>query len=142
MAFRVSTMDQSLAALDRQLANVRGGAVAAVERFRADAAALRFHLRDPGDRAPIVVILGGTGTGKSTVLNRLLDADVSAASFRRTFTAGAIAIVDHVGRLPADWLGIPHATADTLPARGEADRLIVVERDHELTKNVALVDTP
>ena len=60
--------------------------------FSADAAALRFHLRDPGDRPPIVAIFGGTGTGKSTILNRLLGSDISAASFRRTYTAGAIAV--------------------------------------------------
>src|SRR3954464_9912746 len=95
--------------LDRQLSDLNGGAVAAaIERHRADAAAIRFHLRDPGDRPLVVTILGGTGTGKSTVVNRLLVADISAESFKRTFTAGAIAAVDRQDRLPSDWLGIPH----------------------------------
>src|SRR5215213_8590033 len=128
MALRASTIDSAIATLDQQLSRVGGGEVKdAVVRFRADATALRFHLRDAGDRPAIIVILGGTGTGKSTVLNRLLGADVSAASYRRTFTAGAIAIVSSPGQLPSDWLGIPHSRAEQLPARGEADRLIVVQ---------------
>jgi len=143
MALRISTIDAAVAELDRQLSDVAGGAIAAaIERFRADAAALRFHLRDPGKRPMIVVILGGTGTGKSTVLNRLTNAEVSAASFRRTFTAGAIAIVDQMGQLPEDWLGVPHAQAAQRPARGEADRLIVVPHGSDLTRAVTLVDTP
>src|SRR5690349_17700546 len=68
----------------------------AVERWRADAEALRFHLRgvlSPEQRPPIIAVIGGTGTGKSTLVNRLLGRAVSAASFRRTFTAGPVAIV-------------------------------------------------
>ena len=66
----------------------------------------------------ITAILGGTGTGKSTLVNRLLDANLSAASFRRTFTAGPVAIVAATSSLPVGWLGVPHdpaAQAD-LPA--------------------------
>jgi len=143
MASQTRKIDAALVALDGQISEVAGGLVAAaIERHRADFAALRFHLRDAGDRPMIVAILGGTGTGKSTIVNRLLGADVSAASFRRTFTAGVIAIVDQTRRLPDDWLGLPHATAEALPARGEADRLVVVEHANELTRSVVLADTP
>ena len=38
-----------------------------------------------------IAILGGTGTGKSTILNRLVRHDLSAANYRRTFTAGPVA---------------------------------------------------
>jgi hypothetical protein len=144
-ALRASTIDATLAALDQQLRAVpaAGGAVAAaVERFRADAAALLFHLRDRGDRPPIVVILGGTGTGKSTLINRLLDADVTAASFRRTFTAGAIAIAAARHNVPRDWLAVEHVAAPSLTAKGEADRLIVVAHESDLTRRATLVDTP
>jgi hypothetical protein len=149
MALRPSTLDASLDALDQQLAALpagsSGGAVAgAIARFRADAAALRFHLRDPGDRPPIVAILGGTGTGKSTILNRLVRHDLSAANFRRTFTAGAIAVPWRRTNVPHDWLGVKQATLDAeqLPARGEADRLLVVPFDSELTRFATPVDTP
>lgn len=147
MALRTSSLDASLRALDDQLSAVaNGGAVSgAVERFRADAAALRFHLRDRGsDRPPIVAIIGGTGTGKSTILNRLIGSDVSAASFRRTYTAGAIAVAAKRANLPDDWLGVAHQDVDPAqrPARGEADRLLVVEHVADLTHHATLVDTP
>jgi hypothetical protein len=145
MPLRTSSLDASLGALDQQLSALRGssGSVTpAIDRFRADAAALRFHLRDPGDRPPIVAIFGGTGTGKSTILNRLLNSDISAASFRRTYTAGAIAVSSQRGNLPPDWLGVKHEVTDQRPARGEADRLNVIIHDADLTKRATLVDTP
>lgn len=146
MALRSSTLEASLESLDEQLAGIgtRGTVADAVERVRADGSALRFHLRTAGDRPPIVAILGGTGTGKSTLLNRLLGEDLSAASFRRTFTAGAIAVTAQRANIPAEWLGVAHepAAAENLPARGQADRLIIVTFDSEITRRATLVDTP
>src|SRR4051812_22088584 len=103
---RVQRVDALLAAMLPALsANLR----TAIDRWRADAAALRFHLnRRPGAGPILVTILGGTGTGKSTLVNRLLGADVSAASFRRTFTAGPIAIAKTSNALPDRWLGVGH----------------------------------
>src|SRR5688572_18306063 len=102
----------------------------AIERFSADLAATRFHFtRDVTKRTPMILaVLGGTGTGKSTIVNRLLDAEASpltAASFRRTFTAGPVAIVHESNRLPERWLNIDHASIDRahVPARGRADAL-------------------
>src|SRR5689334_9698544 len=146
MALRTSTLDSSLDALDRQLGALvaRGTIATAVARLRADAAALRFHLRDPGERPPIIAILGGTGTGKSTILNRLVRQDLSAANFRRTYTAGAIAVPWTRSNVPHDWLGVAQSTlhAEHLPARGEAERLLVVSFDSEVTRFATLVDTP
>ena len=94
MAWRTDSLEARVGKVDDELATLRTiGAdpaiTTAVARWRADAAALRFHLRDAGRPPRVVAILGGTGTGKSTLVNRLLGANVSAASFRRTFTAGA-----------------------------------------------------
>src|SRR5688572_6690991 len=76
------------------------------ERVRSDLSAAMFHLsRQPNDK-PIVAIIGGTGTGKSTIVNRLLDADLSATSFRRTFTAGPVAITRD--ELPSTFAALPH----------------------------------
>ena len=56
----------------------------------------------------LVAILGGTGTGKSTLVNRLLGANLTATSFRRTFTSGAVAITADEKNLPERWLAIEH----------------------------------
>ena len=96
--------------------------------FLSDAAALRFHLAE-NFRPVILALLGGTGTGKSTLTNRLLGTGVTATSFRRTFTAGPVAITPEPNPLPDSFLGWPHrlATAPAdLPAKGEADLLTIV----------------
>src|SRR5580698_1967757 len=90
LAVPLERLDAAVLAL---LSGLAPRAVAPVERWRTDAAALRFHLRQTTDWPAITVVLGGTGTGKSTLVNRLVGADVTAASFRRTFTAGPVAVV-------------------------------------------------
>ncbi|HEV2292998.1 MAG TPA: GTPase domain-containing protein [Tepidisphaeraceae bacterium] len=148
MAWRSESIESRLLGLDKELAGLHlpsGSPVAgALARWRADAAALRFHLRDAGERPRVIGILGGTGTGKSTLVNRLLNANLSAASFRRTYTAGAVAIAHGPKGVPSHWLGVEHAVADAddLPARGEQDRLIIVPAEQELTRHVTLIDTP
>lgn len=137
-AARVSALlddtEQQLRALTNQ----------AVERTLADLQATRFHLLPRKTSVPVVVILGGTGTGKSTLLNRLLDRTVSATSFRRTFTAGAVAVAGSADSVPDRWLGLdPHLVADEqLPARGEIDRLDIVVSNGQLTSAATVVDTP
>ena len=124
--------DSTLAAIDAALGKSSwrsGTRVASIDRFRADLQAIRFHLkRSSHSPTALIAILGGTGTGKSTLLNRLLGADVAAASFRRTFTAGAIAVTCDASRIPKQWPGVEHCSADTsqLPSRGQADRLTPV----------------
>jgi hypothetical protein len=116
----------------------------ALDRWRGDCAATSFHLARQESRPLIVAILGGTGTGKSTLVNRLLDANLSAASFRRTFTAGPVAIAQSASAVPQTWLGLPHnlANESEIPARGQTDALIIVEAKNDLLNKITLVDTP
>jgi energy-coupling factor transporter ATP-binding protein EcfA2 len=146
---RIEKLDTPLARLDALLAAAVAGAGAAArgaaQRWRADAAALRFHLnRRAKAGAALVAVLGGTGTGKSTLVNRLLGANVSAASFRRTFTSGAVAVARRAGDVPDGWLGIDHVRADgaDLPVRGQIGTLLVVEAPPESSPDVVLIDTP
>ena len=112
----------------------------AADRVRSDLAAAAFHLsRSPNDR-PIVALIGGTGTGKSTLVNRLLGAELTVASFKRTFTAGPIAI--GAAPPPMGFASLPHVAADTVPARGQSDRLTIVTHDHPLLASHTIVDTP
>jgi hypothetical protein len=124
-----SILDQRLAALQEALASLPAGLGIPLPRFLSDAAALRFHLAEDSRPPVVLALLGGTGTGKSTLTNRLLGTGVSATSFRRTFTAGPVAITPEPNPLPDSFLGWPHhvvaGTAD-LPAKGEPDRLTVV----------------
>ena len=155
MAAPLDKLDPLLARLDAMLVaaapNLSGAARAAADRWRTDAAAARFHLsrantRRPGP--PLLAIVGGTGTGKSTLVNRLLGKNVSAASFRRTFTSGAVAIASDARRVPEGWLGVEHvlATEAELPARGRQGALIVVTAapagDATSPDFPVLVDTP
>jgi hypothetical protein len=122
----------------------RIGAVGgALNRVAADVAATRFHLASPAAK-PILAIVGGTGTGKSTLLNRLFAAELSAASFRRTFTSGPVAVARSAQDVPGEWLGLPHVTASRaeVPARGVAQTLVVVETDSPLADRAIIVDTP
>lgn len=141
----ILTMPASAAKLDASLARVEtalnalSSADDAIARLRADAAAATFHLRRKGRETPIVAILGGTGTGKSTLANRLLTETVTAASFRRTFTAGCVAMARSADDVPAGWLGVEHLMATALPARGTLDQLTIVAPS---SSEVVLVDTP
>lgn len=110
------------------------------ERARGDLSAAAWHLtRRPGDR-PIVALIGGTGTGKSTLVNRLCGAELTVSSFKRTFTAGPIGISSEA--IPAGFANLPHTPADSLPARGAGDRLTTVSHDAPLLRTHTLVDTP
>lgn len=136
----------SLNALDAQLASLRSGAssAAAIQRWRGEAAAVLYHISARAGARPVVVVLGGTGTGKSTLVNRLLNCEVTAASYRRTFTAGIVAVAADIAGVPTGWLGLTAAIipASELPARGNAAALSVVTVDQPLLHAITLVDTP
>jgi hypothetical protein len=146
MPLRLEKLSAPLQRLDAAMMALHGrlsaAARIAVERWRADAAALQFHLR-PSNGPTLTVVLGGTGTGKSTLVNRLVGATVTAASFRRTFTAGPVAVARHQTDIPAGWLGVEHVLAETsaLPARGRVDALVMVAEE-SLGDAAPLVDTP
>jgi hypothetical protein len=148
MPARPVKIDGLLGEIEAKLVALQGNRAprrrATVDRFRADLAAARFHLRRPRDAPALVAILGGTGTGKSTLLNRLLGSNLAATSFRRTFTAGPIAVTSQRSHVPEGWLGIPHETPETsqLPARGRPDALMIITTPNALTQRITLIDTP
>jgi hypothetical protein len=120
----------------------------ATRRIAADIDAALFHAKTPEHPSRLIVgLFGGTGTGKSTTLNRLLAMEhkpVTASSFKRTFTAGPVAIVASPDHLPAGWLDVPHEVAkpDELPVRGKAEVLMVAAVSALDAHRVILVDTP
>jgi len=143
MPVKTPELSRLIDRLEAQLARLTApGVTVAIERVRGDLAAIRFHLAASPDTKPIVAVIGGTGTGKSTLVNRLLETDVTAASFRRTFTAGPIAVAADAGSLPESWLAVPHETAADRPARGHVGQLLVAPLDTPLTQRVTIVDTP
>lgn len=117
----------------------------AAVRWRTDAAAARFHLRQREPEGPLLLaVIGGTGTGKSTIVNRLLNAEITATSFRRTFTSGAVAVARRPQDVPDGWLGVEHVAAgpEDLPARGRSGALVVAIQENQIRSHIALVDTP
>ena len=139
----IRSLEKSLESLDAKLGALRVQ-LPAIDRWRGDAAAAMFHLRPARPGPMLLCILGGTGTGKSTLVNRILEANLSAASFRRTFTAGPVAIAKSAGDVPQNWLGLPpmRVSPGDLPARGQNDALLIIEASHEVLNHAVLVDTP
>ncbi|HSU69605.1 MAG TPA: GTPase domain-containing protein [Tepidisphaeraceae bacterium] len=149
MDFRADKVEGAFARLDELVAGLLPHVSAtirpAVERWRGDVGALKFHLgRGPRDGPILLVVLGGTGTGKSTLVNRILGQTVSATSFRRTFTSGAVAVAEDPSKVPDEWLGVEHVTADPaeLPARGRIGALLVAPVARDITRHLTLIDTP
>ena len=69
--------------------------------------------------------------------------NVTAANFRRTFTAGPVAVASGGGSGPMAGSAAYRGSARRdCRVRGEADSLTIVQADHSLLHHVALVDTP
>jgi energy-coupling factor transporter ATP-binding protein EcfA2 len=109
----------SPAALDDHCLAALRLAIDAAETLGIDVSDARAVLADaetrlgfPGDRA-VVALVGGTGVGKSTLLNALAGREVSAASVRRPTTTTPVAWLpspDDDGLEPVlDWLEVPAA---------------------------------
>jgi GTPase SAR1 family protein len=137
ISVRLGRLDE---ALDTQAQKLAPASAATLQQWRADAAALQFHLASRDTAKPITVVLGGTGTGKSTLVNRLVGSTVTAASFRRTFTSGPVAVIREGDDLPRQWLGAEHLS-QTLeePPRGQSGAVVVVTNRESPT---TLIDTP
>jgi hypothetical protein len=101
-------VDPCLARLDRAIEAARDLAIPTTDAMavRSDAAA---RLGFPSD-AYVVALVGGTGVGKSSLLNMLAGEEVSRASVRRPTTARPVAWLprsarEELGEL-LDWLGV------------------------------------
>src|SRR5438045_7741541 len=96
MADRLDKLQSLWTQMEEQIARLRATPAVGSElisRWRSDAKALLFHLRKgKHDQPALTVLLGGTGTGKRTITNRLLEANLSAAYFRRIFTSGPVVV--------------------------------------------------
>jgi energy-coupling factor transporter ATP-binding protein EcfA2 len=92
-----------------------------------------------GSDAAVVALVGGTGVGKSTLLNALAGDQVSAASVRRPTTGAPVAWIPAATRDEfeglLDWLGVDNVRVHedgALPAVGILDLpdLDSIEREH------------
>jgi hypothetical protein len=121
-------LERQLEHLDAAIdaAEALGIDVTAAERVRDDA---RGRLGFPAD-VYVLALVGGTGVGKSSLLNALAGREVSPASVRRPTTDEAVAWVPHEARTAVaellEWLGIR----------------IVEEHESRAATGVAVVDLP
>jgi energy-coupling factor transporter ATP-binding protein EcfA2 len=119
----IARLDDAIAA-----ASALGIATADAEAVRREAAE---RLGFPADTY-LLALVGGTGVGKSSLLNALAGVAVSEASARRPTTATPVAWVPRAGRGDVDglldWLGVP------------SDRV----REHDVAglQGVAILDLP
>ncbi|HUQ77560.1 MAG TPA: dynamin family protein [Patescibacteria group bacterium] len=108
-----SFLDPCLARLDAAIDAARALGVPTDDagRVRADAAA---RLGFPAD-AFVIALVGGTGVGKSSLLNALAGSEVSPASVRRPTTARPVAWIpgppNAALRPLLDWLGVERGDA-------------------------------
>lgn len=119
----IARLDDAIAA-----ASTLGIATADAEAVRREAAE---RLGFPADTY-LLALVGGTGVGKSSLLNALAGVAVSEASARRPTTATPVAWVPRAGRRDVegllDWLAVP------------SDR--VREHDKAELRGVAILDLP
>jgi hypothetical protein len=97
-------------------------------------AALFWKSALDSDFPPVVCLVGGTGTGKSTLFNSLADCKISEVGFRRPSTLQAVILVrqSFVGQLRA---------APFLGPDGESHAMVFPHENPGLA-DLVLVDTP
>jgi len=110
---------------------------------------IRALVYGEASRSAWIAVVGGTGTGKSTVFNALCDHRLSATGFDRPKTRGAIAYVHKDNPVEQ---GFPFArirreriqaeSPDNLPPAGSPGELLAVEHDRAEYSHLVLVDTP
>lgn len=96
-----------------------------------------------------VLIIGGTGTGKSTIFNALCGRKLSATGVERPKTCGPV-LFGHRESVPERGFPFPELSLTRLDAAqsalkantGVPGRLIFLEHDDPRLKGVILVDTP
>ena len=100
-----------------------------------DAVAVRTKGRlRHGTEHTVVAIAGATGSGKSSIVNRLAGRELSASSVRRPTTSATHAVVFGDGDAGPllDWLEVPHRYG--VNGEGELDGLILLDLpDHDST---------
>jgi GTPase SAR1 family protein len=96
-----------------------------------------------------VVLLGGTGTGKSTLFNVLCGRPLSETGVERPKTSGPILYAHEGSRLreaipfpEMEMMVRPASDADTHPTSGFSGRLLVLEHSREDLSHILLADTP
>lgn len=97
----------------------------------------------------VVMLLGGTGTGKSTIFNALCGETISETGVERPKTCGAIAYarrnipIDEAFPFPAmKIVRTDSVTARRSPRSGAPGELVVVEHDRRELSHLVILDTP
>ena len=104
-----------------------------VTTLDAIAARTRGRLRH-GTEHTVVAIAGATGSGKSSIVNRLAGRELSASSVRRPTTSATHAVVFGDGDAGPllDWLEVPHRYG--VSGEGTLDGLVLLDLpDHDST---------
>jgi len=92
----------------------------------------------------IIVLMGGTGTGKSTLFNALNQKQISAESVRRPTTGGGIAYMrsDFIPAFQANQFPFPINIYNirNIPLDGKKDELSII--GHQLKQSLIYIDSP
>ncbi len=138
------TVEEALESLERAAAAVRGiGLEREAERAETVVLRARERIGFPG-AAYVLAFAGGTGVGKSSLLNALAGQTVSAVRAVRPTTDEPLAWVaddrrDELGGL-LSWLGVRHTASHADPALSDVAILDLPDVDSVRTEHRARVD--
>jgi len=135
-------LQRCLERLDEAVADGASLGIATAEAARV-AETARARLRFPGE-AYVLALAGGTGVGKSTVLNALAGEEVSPAGARRPTTAEPVAWVPADKRAELaqllEWLGVTQVREHHADGLGELAVLDLPDFDSVAVEHRARVD--